>query len=397
MGEKPTFFQSQVAHFVGGYLERERETACGTASPQPQGNGRILSGSRRVESALCLPGVPQQETSHDCGFFIMEMVLRTLQLTPDALRELATASSVEIAMLPWPSQQQILRRKEMLREIVDKLFAAARRHGTGDVEALIKAQPELRGQVRAALLDGGPNFTHGFDRWAAGDWDLSPSPSRSRSRGKEKPEKRKSATNKRGSKTRSDSGSSGRSRKRRRKRKKGRGSSSEDDEEGSRERRRRRRRSRSSSGSRSGGSAKSSSKDKDDKRVPEKVPEKVPERPPPPAPLSRQDLETLSVGALRKHCVQRGVLPPGIVERTDLQAALAKFATAAPAQGATARPPPPPPPPQEPASRRFTRSGLEAMSTKELKGLCSQKGVLPPPPLERGDLIQALARFAAPG
>merc|ERR1712160_142021 len=108
-------------------------------------------GQTKTETSICLPGVPQQETSHDCGFFILEQILRCLQLPPKALRELATASSVEIAMLPWPSQQQILRRKAMLREVVDTLFAAARRLGTGDAEEMMKAEPELRRQLRDAL------------------------------------------------------------------------------------------------------------------------------------------------------------------------------------------------------------------------------------------------------
>merc|ERR1712003_240273 len=90
--------------------------------------GKDLGASpNRVEDAICLPGVPQQETSHDCGFFILEQILRALQLPPKALRELATASSVEIAMLPWPSQQQVFRRKAMLRDIISELFSAARK------------------------------------------------------------------------------------------------------------------------------------------------------------------------------------------------------------------------------------------------------------------------------
>merc|ERR1711957_951809 len=138
-------------------------------------------GQTKTETSICLPGVPQQETSHDCGFFILEQTLRCLQLPPKALRELATASSVEVAMLPWPSQQQVLRRKELLRDIITDLFAAARKSGNSDVEVLFKNDPTLRGKIREALLEGGSSFNKGFERWAAGDWDLSASPSRSAS------------------------------------------------------------------------------------------------------------------------------------------------------------------------------------------------------------------------
>merc|ERR1711920_332154 len=178
MGEKPTSFQAEVGRFVGGYLAKEKELAGLAQGPQPGEQPKRT----RLEETVCLPGVPQQETSHDCGFFILEMILRCLQLTPEALRELATASSVEIAMLPWPSQKQVLRRKAQLRETLEALLNAGTKLGTGDVETILKAQPELRAKTRAALIEGGSSFTDGFERWAAGDWDLSPSPSRSKSR-----------------------------------------------------------------------------------------------------------------------------------------------------------------------------------------------------------------------
>merc|ERR1712203_542776 len=87
-------------------------------------------------------------------------------------------------MLPWPSQKQVLRRKAQLRETLEALLNAGTKLGTGDVETILKAQPELRAKTRAALIEGGSSFTDGFERWAAGDWDLSPSPSRSKSREK---------------------------------------------------------------------------------------------------------------------------------------------------------------------------------------------------------------------
>merc|ERR1712070_687775 len=168
MGQKPTNFQAEVSKFLGGYLEREQQPYLnGKARPQDK------SGSHHVESGICLPGVPQQENGHDCGFFILEQILRALQLTPDALRELATASSVEIAMLPWPSQKQVFRRKAKLREALEVLMAQGQKQGTGDVEAILKANPDLRKDIRKALIDGGSSFSDGFERWAAGDWDLS--------------------------------------------------------------------------------------------------------------------------------------------------------------------------------------------------------------------------------
>merc|ERR1719333_1952895 len=177
MGQKPTQFQAQVGQFLGGYLEKEQEsTLNGSKRPQDK------SGAVQVATAICLPGVPQQETSHDCGFFILEQILRSLQLSPEALRELAQASSVEIAMLPWPSQKQVFRRKAKLREAMASLFAEARKLGSGDVDAMLKGDPGLRARIRTALREGGSSFQKGYERWAAGDWDLSPSPSRSRSR-----------------------------------------------------------------------------------------------------------------------------------------------------------------------------------------------------------------------
>merc|ERR1719409_2162241 len=85
-------------------------------------------------------------------------------------------------MLPWPSQKQVLRRKVKLREAMASLFAESRKLGTGDVELMLKGDPGLRARIRSSLREGGSSFAKGYERWAAGDWDLSPSPSRSRSR-----------------------------------------------------------------------------------------------------------------------------------------------------------------------------------------------------------------------
>lgn len=380
MGEKPTECQFQVAQFLGGYLDKEHEG-------NSNGNHLYSQGPKRVETSIRLPGVPQQETSHDCGFFIMEMILRTLQLSPKALRELATASSVEIAMLPWPSQKQIVRRKAMLREVIDTLFAAAKQHDVSDVEKLFQIQPDLKKQVRSALVDGGPNFDHGYDRWAAGDWDLSPSPSRSTSRPRPKGSKDRSGykSEKRSSRKRSTSTRSDRGRRKRKKRRRRNSSSDSADR-----RRRRRRRSRSSTRSRS---EKSSSESRSESAViPEKKTEEKQES------FTMQDLDTLPVSKLRKFCEQRNSLPPGMLERSDLVKALSRFAV--PVQPGTqrlhvAKVPVPATVPGM-AVGRFTRAVLEAMTTKDLRTTCVQKNVLPPPPLERTDLIQALVPFAAP-
>merc|ERR1712048_1240590 len=202
MGQKPTAFQAQVAFFLGGYLGKERQLENGHTGKD------VEDGPNRVEDAICLPGIPQQETSHDCGFFILEQILRALQLSPKALRELASATSFEIAMLPWPSQKQVLSRKVKLRESLTALFNAARVKGTGDVEVLLRGEEKLRFQIRSALTEGGPSFQKGFERWAAGDWDLSPSPYRSESRSKKRSKQKARSES-------SQSGSGRRDRKRR--------------------------------------------------------------------------------------------------------------------------------------------------------------------------------------
>lgn len=360
MGDKPTTFQQQVAKFLGGYLEKEQELHSKGKDRHNGSGGTAVATS--VEDSICLPGVPQQETSHDCGFFIMEMILRCLQLTPKALRELATASSVEIAMLPWPSQQQILRRKAMLREAVEALFSTARRLGTGNVEDMFKAEPKLREQIRSFLTEGGHNFTHGFERWAAGDWDLSPSPSRSRSRGKSK------KTAKRAKARSSSSSGSGRKRRRR-------GSSEDSSRAG--KKRRRRSPSRSSSGSDRRRSRSSSASDQG-KKVDNKSAQPS---------FTQEEIAVLGIGALKNLCIQRGVLPAVVVERSDLLNALAPFCVA----------PKAPPPGATGAKKEFRRSDLVKMSVKDLKALCIQKMCLPPPPLEKDDLVKALMPHALPG
>eukprot|EP00927_Polykrikos_kofoidii_P034947 TRINITY_DN29536_c0_g1_i2.p1 TRINITY_DN29536_c0_g1~~TRINITY_DN29536_c0_g1_i2.p1 ORF type:complete len:649 (+),score=109.51 TRINITY_DN29536_c0_g1_i2:120-2066(+) len=370
MGEKPTSFQAQVSRFLGGYLARERATSCGIEDEGGEDE------ATRLEAHICLPGVPQQETSHDCGFFILEQILRALQLPAKALRDLATASSVEIAMLPWPSQKQVLRRKSRLRDAMGVLFLAARKAGSGNVEALLQADDELRLNIRDALLDGA-SFMAGFNRWEAGDWDLSASPSRSRSRTRVKAKSKRSRSTSR-SYTSSGPGRKMKKKKRRR---------TTTSESSSRSRRRRRNRSRSSN------SRRSSSRSGSPNRVKPGQSQ---------VGFTIPDLEASSAGALRKLCIERGVLPEGIVERTDLLRALAPLADAAAPPSSmqktqTASLPVPEIPSSMLAGKSFTRQDLEAMTSKALRALCVHRGVLPGGPIERGDLICALAPLGAPG
>lgn len=387
MGQKPTPFQAEVGRFLGGYLEKEQVSILnGKPRPQPQ------DGATQVEQAICLPGIPQQETSHDCGFFILEAILRIMQLSSEALRELAQASSVEIAMLPWPSQKQVLRRKAKMREIMASLFAEARKTGNSDVESLLKGDPGLRARVRAGLKEGGSSFEKGYERWAAGDWDLSPSPSRSQSR---EPAPKPSR-----SRSQADSRSMSSRREKKKKKKRRRCSSSRSESPG-----RKSRRSRSPSNSKEVLIA-----------------------------LNAAQVAALSVTQLRSFCVKHGVLPEGIVEKADLVQALASCivqvpqnqvpkTTATPtvfAPGAAAPPTtskfdvrkskfdvretkvlglnvdvPAAKAPPAPAGKSFTRAAIEAMPSKELRALCLQHKVLPPGSVERSELLQALAPLAS--
>jgi len=303
-------------------------------------------------------------------------------LTPAALRELAQASSVEIAMLPWPSQKQVFRRKAMLRDAVSDLFAAARKSGSGDVEQLLKADEGLKTKIREALREGGPSFMKGYERWAAGDWDLSPSPSRSRS-----PIRSKSAPMKSRSRSQETSRSNEKAKKKGKKRRKRQYSSSESSSE-YRGRKRNKRRSRSSSRS-----------ERSESRGTNVQPAVQPGKAQPTSqPVQQQryteaDLASKSVAALRALCVHHAVLPAGIVERGDLTKALAPWVVPA-----APRLSPPAAKAANPiASKIFTRTDLEGMTSKALRDLCKQRGVLPTGAVERAELLQALVPLAASG
>lgn len=287
-------YQAQVGQFLGGYLSKEAESAVGA--------GEASFDSSRVAASVLLPDVPQQERTNDCGYFVLEQILRSLQLAPEALRALARASAQEVTALTWPTQQQVAQRKLRLREALGTLLIAARRAGHGDVDALLKGDTELRRSVQATLWDG-PSFSEGVGAWAA-------------------------------------------------------------------------------------------------------------RRP----GFSSSDLAAMPIRGLRDLCVQYGVLPSGTVDKSDLVAALTPHAVDAvpatatsgeafepfipfvvptPAVAAQAAGRGAPRPAKDfLAGAPFSSAELEGLPSKTLRTLCMQNGVLPSGPVERCDLLTALAPMA---
>jgi len=141
---EPNQSQQQVSRLLGGYCAKEWELA----NPETPYKDSLIAG------ALQLADTPQQESAHDCGFFILEQVLRLLQLSPTALRSLAQRSTEDVAGLPWPAQREVVKRKKKLREVTADLFVAARRQGTGDVEVLLKQDEVLRKKLLLAMWEG---------------------------------------------------------------------------------------------------------------------------------------------------------------------------------------------------------------------------------------------------
>jgi len=153
--------------------------------------------------------------------------------------------------------------------------------------------------------------------------------------------------------------------------------------------------------------------------------------------FSISELGTMSTKALRTLCAQRGVLPPGMVERSDLLKALIpttiRAATISDVNGQARGSSPPagttngnssacasstkrpnesagvaPEPPakqtrlssqngEEPhlGNLRFSSEDLETMPLKRLRGLCVQHKCMPSCALERGDFMRALQPFAS--
>lgn len=134
-------FQQQVTRYLRGYLHKEWH-----------GSRADVSADEVHDSAL-LPDVPQQETANDCGYFILEQILLVLQLSPKTLRWLATVDVEDLSSLPWPSQDEVARRKDRLREGLGALFKAAQHCQESDVEVLLRDDENLRETVRTALQE----------------------------------------------------------------------------------------------------------------------------------------------------------------------------------------------------------------------------------------------------
>jgi len=143
-------FQRQVATFLRGYLHKEWDNNAHRRSSSPS---KPSGGVATVHDLSLLPDVPQQETANDCGFFLLEQILRALQLSPALLRTLAAASPEQLAALPWPSQDEVSLRKEKLKEGLGALFEAAQAAGTSDVEVLLRRDAQLRELLRGTLVD----------------------------------------------------------------------------------------------------------------------------------------------------------------------------------------------------------------------------------------------------
>jgi len=69
------------------------------------------------------------------------------------LQSMAAATPQVLRSFPWPSQDDITKRKDKLKAITARLFAAASEAGTTDVDKILKESAELRGEVLASLTD----------------------------------------------------------------------------------------------------------------------------------------------------------------------------------------------------------------------------------------------------
>eukprot|EP00439_Symbiodinium_sp_Y106_P077180 s315_g16.t1 len=359
---EPNQSQQQVSRLLGGYCAKEWELA----NPETPYKDSLIAG------ALQLADTPQQESAHDCGFFILEQVLRLLQLSPTALRSLAQRSTEDVAGLPWPAQREVVKRKKKLREVTADLFVAARRQGTGDVEVLLKQDEVLRKKLLLAMWEG-PYFAKAVANLIG--MDPGPLP--------EIPTLPKEEAKKHEAEEESESDSSERSSSSHR-------SSSSASSSHSRKRKHAESRSRS---------RKRARKERKEERHTHRA--ERPARPPPPPSFTKEDLQGYPSKTLRNLCVQYKVLPPGMVERTDLLKALERLAivknavpagTAAAAKAVgerlagAARPDLP----------SFTTDDLDTMPISKLKMFCIQFGRLPSGSLEKSDLKKALAPLAKP-
>lgn len=343
----------QVVNFLGGYLAKESQAINGSS-----GLASVLDESR-VREGLRLVDCPQQECAHDCGYFMLEILLRALQLPPEALRALGNATADELAALPWPSQSDVHRKKSRMKGVLKCLFAACQRTGKSDVEALFRDDVALLRRVRRAMRDGGMNFARGVHKWMA-------------------------ALNIDGADAIQIE------------------EDSEDEEENGKVEQKKTKRQRSSSASSSSSGAKrrrnQSSSDSDGDGPLGRTTSRS--QPVGPLRYTLMELEGLSSMTLRGLCAQRGLVPKGtaIVDRAQLIKALAAFAAPAknsPIYALKA---------QQQAANMVAAapSGLPAQTSAPTapsvsKFLLSQPAAAPPPAKPKGPAAPTLAEILAAG
>merc|ERR1712048_190378 len=97
--------------------------------------------------------VYQQENLNDCGVFVLENTLRSISMQGEFLKNMAGASPHVLRSFPWPSQDDITKRKEKLKAITARLFSAAADKGSSDVDLVLKDNAELRAEVLGSLTD----------------------------------------------------------------------------------------------------------------------------------------------------------------------------------------------------------------------------------------------------
>jgi len=138
-----TKMQKNVSRFLGGYCAKEWEV---------NGPAKKIRFEKQSARAL-VADVHQQENLNDCGVFVLENTLRSISMPSDFLKNMASASPQVLRSFPWPTQEDITARKEKLKAITARLFAAAADKGTSDVDAILKDNAELRAEVLASLTD----------------------------------------------------------------------------------------------------------------------------------------------------------------------------------------------------------------------------------------------------
>lgn len=148
-----TKLQKNVTRFLGGYLAKEWEM---------NGPNKKMRFEKQSARAL-VADVHQQENLNDCGVFVLENTLRSLNMKPEFLRSMAEASAAVLQTFPWPTQEDITTRKLKLKAIVARLFEEAAAKGSADVESLLKGNDALRNEVLRSLTDDRESE---IDKWA---------------------------------------------------------------------------------------------------------------------------------------------------------------------------------------------------------------------------------------